>query len=81
MKKSHVFLGMLICVMFITSLGGLFFLEPPTGSREPLLLLIGNLSSAFGAVVQWWFGSSSGSAAKSATIDKLTADAAEAGKL
>jgi hypothetical protein len=64
MKRSHVFLGMLICAMFMGAVVALFRLEPPPGAREPLLILIGALSAAFGAVVSYWFGSSAGSAAK-----------------
>lgn len=68
MKKSHVFMGVLICLMFIAAVVALFLVEPPTGAKEALLLLIGSLSAAFGAVVTFWFGSSSGSAGKDATI-------------
>jgi hypothetical protein len=68
MNRSHVFFGVLICVMFIAAIVALFLLEPPAGAREPLLLLIGSLAAAFGAVVTFWFGSSSGSAGKDATI-------------
>jgi hypothetical protein len=64
-KRSHVFLGALICLMFIGAVAALFMLEPPPGAREPLLILIGALSAAFGSVVAFWFGSSSGSAHKS----------------
>lgn len=65
MKRSHVFLACLICLMFTGSIVALFVVEPPAGGREPLLILIGSLSAAFGAVVAYWFGSSSGSAEKS----------------
>lgn len=68
MNRSHTFFGVLICFMFIAAIVALFILEPPTGAREPLLLLIGSLSAAFGAVVTFWFGSSSGSAGKDSTI-------------
>lgn len=64
MKRSHVFLGMLICGMFMSAIVGLFFVEPPMGGREALLILIGSLGAAFGAVINYWFGSSSGSARK-----------------
>jgi hypothetical protein len=67
-RRSHVFLGVLICLMFISAIVALFFVEPPPGAKEPLLLLIGSLSAAFGAVVTFWFGSSSGSHGKDATI-------------
>ena len=64
MKRSHVFLGVLICLMFIAVIVALFKIEPAPGAREPLLILIGSLAAAFGGVVNYWFGSSSGSARK-----------------
>lgn len=64
MKRSHVFIGVLICSMFLAAIIALFLVEPKMGAREPLLLLIGSLSAAFGAVVNYWFGSSSSSARK-----------------
>ena len=64
MKKSHVFMGVLICLMFVGAIVALFLVEPKAGAREPLLLLIGSLSAAFGAVVTFWFGSSASSARK-----------------
>ena len=72
MKKSHVFIGLVICVMFTAAIVALFRLEPPAGAREPLLLLIGSLSAAFGAFVNFAFGSSAGSARK----DELLAQSA-----
>lgn len=65
MKRSHIVIALIICAMFAGAVVALFMLEPPTGAREPLLILIGALAAAFGAVVNYWFGSSSGSAAKS----------------
>ena len=65
MKRSHVFLAVLICAMFIAVIAALFLYEPPDKAREPLLILVGSLGAAFGAVVNYWFGSSSGSAHKS----------------
>jgi hypothetical protein len=65
MKRSHVWLGMIICAMFMAAVVALFKVEPPAGAKEPLLILIGSLAAAFGAVVNYWFGSSSGSAHKS----------------
>jgi membrane protein YqaA with SNARE-associated domain len=50
--------------MFISAIVALFLVEPPAGAREPLFILIGTLASAFGAVVAYWFGSSSSSAQK-----------------
>lgn len=40
---------------------------PPTG-RDSLLVLVGALGAAFGAIIQYYFGSSAGSVDKSKTI-------------
>lgn len=58
-------MGVLIFLMFVAAIVALFLVEPKDGAKEPLLLLIGSLSAAFGAVVSWFFGSSSGSERKS----------------
>lgn len=70
MKRSHVVIGVLICMMFIAAIVAMFLVEPKVGAREPLLLLIGSLSAAFGAVVQYWFGSSASSARKDELISQ-----------
>jgi hypothetical protein len=81
-KRSHVFLGVLICAMFMAAVIALFMVEPPTGAREPLLILIGSLSAAFGAVVAFWFGSSSGSARKDELLaQSMPVPGSEASKL
>ena len=33
MKRSHVFIGVLVCLMFISAIVALFLLEPPMGAR------------------------------------------------
>lgn len=40
-------------------------------NNQPILILIGGLASAFGAIVAWYFGSSEGSSRKT---DLLTKD-------
>lgn len=65
MKRSHVWIGVMICCMFVAVIVALFKVEPPARAMEPLLILVGSLAAAFGAVVNYWFGSSSGSAEKS----------------
>ena len=64
MKRSHVYFGTLVCLMFGAAVVGLFVFEPPPSAREPLLILVGALGAAFGAVINYVFGSSQGSAAK-----------------
>lgn len=56
--------------MFGGAIAALFVFEPPAGAREPLLILVGNLGSAFGLVVGYWYGSSSGSAQKNDLLAK-----------
>jgi hypothetical protein len=63
-KRSHVSLGVLVCLMFMSAIVALFVVEPPAGAREPLLLLVGALSAAFGSVMNYWFGSTSSSSHK-----------------
>lgn len=43
---------------------------PPTG-RDSLLVLVGALGAAFGSIIQYYFGSSAGSAEKARTIDAM----------
>lgn len=80
MKRSHVFIGVLICLMFVAAIVALFMLEPKAGAKEPLLLLIGSLAAAFGAVVNFWFGSSSGSQSKDDTIKSVVDSANQTAK-
>jgi len=72
MNKAHVSIGVLICLMFIAAIVALFLIEPKAGAKEPLLLLIGSLSAAFGAVVAWFFGSTSSSARKDELLANST---------
>ncbi|MBP8102353.1 MAG: hypothetical protein KAY54_10775 [Burkholderiaceae bacterium] len=73
MKRSHVWFGAMLLMMYAGSLAALFLVEPPRMSREPLMLLIGSLNAAFGAVVQYLFGSSVGSADKTALLKERQA--------
>lgn len=45
--------------------------KPVSDSTGVLFMLLGTLSAAFGGVIQYFFGSSAGSTAKSATITSL----------
>lgn len=55
---------------FFGVIGLLIFHKGETGMRDALLILVGALGAAFGAVIQFYFGSSSGSAKK----DQLLAE-------
>jgi hypothetical protein len=47
--------------------------ELKVGDSQALLLMLGGLGSAWGAVMQYWFGSSAGSATKDVTIQAQAA--------
>ena len=40
------------------------------GGNQPILILVGGLASAFGAIVSWYFGSSEGSSRKTDILNK-----------
>ena len=64
-------LGLFVVIGFFSVMALMIFQElPPTG-RDSLLVLVGALGAAFGSIIQYYYGSSSGSAAKSKTIDAL----------
>ena len=59
-------LSILITFGFFGVITALMTLEMQQGGHEVLLVLVGALGASFGAVVNYYFGSSSGSAAKTA---------------
>jgi hypothetical protein len=64
-----------VSVLAIAVFGGfvamLFLKVVPTDMKEALLLLGGSAATGYGMVLSYWLGSSSGSAAKDATITKV----------
>ncbi len=50
----------------------LFLKTVPEGMREALLLLAGSAATGYGLVLNYWLGSSAGSARKDEAITKLT---------
>lgn len=68
--KTPAVLAAIVTAGFFGVLGWLLYKgKPPDG--EVIMLLVGSLSTAWTGIVSYYFGSSSGSAAKSATIDRL----------
>lgn len=68
-------LAWLLVIGFFVLTGSLLYFsyngKPIVDSTGVLFMLLGALSAAFGGVIQYFFGSSAGSAAKSATINSM----------
>jgi hypothetical protein len=64
-------LAILITIGFFGVLGGMLSGQlQASGNNEALLILLGALGAAWGAVVNFYFGSSAGSAAKNEMLAK-----------
>jgi drug/metabolite transporter (DMT)-like permease len=63
-------LGTLIVLAFFTLLALLIFKEIPTSNNDVLNLSIGALISGFATVVNYFYGSSAGSAAKNELLSQ-----------
>lgn len=70
MKTSHIYIATVVCVMYMAAVAALLFAEPPSGARDAMLVLIGGISSAFGSVISYFFGSSTGSAQKTEMLNQ-----------
>ena len=62
--------SVLAIVVFAGFVAMLFFKVVPQDMKEALFLLGGSAATGYGMVLSYWLGSSSGSAAKDATITK-----------
>lgn len=69
--KTPMFLAVAITVGFFGLLAFLCVGTPPPGSMTILNIMTGALGTAWIGIVNYYFGSSSGSAAKSDTISKI----------
>ena len=58
---------------FFGVLLGMMFIEIPISAKDVLYVMVGSLGTAWTGVIAYYFGSSAGSGAKHALIEKLTA--------
>lgn len=65
-----VTVSLLVTVAFMAALWFVVRQEIPAASREIAYILLGTLGAKFGDIVAYWVGSSSGSAQKSAALEK-----------
>lgn len=56
---------------FFGVLALLAYVEVPTGTKEVLYVMVGSLGTAWTSIINYYFGSSSGSASKQALLDKM----------
>ena len=78
MKSKDIYmyaLGGIIVMSILVIIGLLIFYEMPAGNREPLLLILGTLVGSFSSVVNFFYGSSKGSADKTELIAGKKLDA------
>ncbi len=69
-SKIPEILSILITLGFFSVIGIMLFNE--SRPNETLLIMLGSLGTAWAAVVNFWFGSSSGSMYKSEILEKIT---------
>lgn len=68
-----VVVSVLVTAAFMVALWFVVRQEIPLASREIAYILLGTLGAKFGDIVAYWVGSSSGSAQKSAALEKAVA--------
>lgn len=67
--KMQAALAVLITLGFFGALALVYLIPAPDGvARDAVLILIGALGARWGTVIDWHFGSSSGSAQKNAAL-------------
>lgn len=66
-------LAILITIGFFSVLGLMIFKELPQQGRDALMIMLGTLGTAWGAVVAFYFGSSKGSADKTQAMMQAAA--------
>lgn len=63
-RKAQAWLATVITMGFFGVIIVLMFVPLDVSVKDPLLMLLGALSTSFGAVTQYFFGSSSSSSSK-----------------
>ena len=71
--RTPTLLAGVVCVGFFGTLIGLLLYGLPSKGQDAVLILLGALSAAFTAIVNYYYGSSSGSKAKEQIIDQMMA--------
>lgn len=69
--KTPMLLAGVVCIGFFGTLIGLLLYGLPPKGQDAVLILLGALSAAFTAIVNYYYGSSSGSRAKEAIIEQM----------
>lgn len=67
---APVLVSAIVLLAFALMAAAILFKAVPAENREAAMLMLGSLSTFAGAAVQYWLGSSSGSAAKNALLMK-----------
>ena len=65
---APVLVSAIVLLAFALMAAAILFKAVPAENREAAMLMLGSLSTFAGAAVQYWLGSSSGSAAKNALL-------------
>lgn len=77
--RAQAYLSLGVLVIFVVMIGVLFMVEIPQGTEPVIYMLIGGIVSSLTQVMNFWFGSSSGSKEKERHIGDAVALASRMG--